>query len=389
MTPAMVLFFLLPLPGESQFVVARPPPAPSLREGEADASQDEVGDDEPEELPPRDKKKAKVEVGGRVFVRDEFTKREDVAGKTGNWIGEKELASARISADYRQDDLRIQVEAELSGDPEVKDAFIGLTFDPGLDLRAGQFKMPFSAIEMESAWTLPVVRRGLLHDLLLDRLQLAGRRPGAQLETGPGGSADLRVTLGGWQGSGYDGDLVAGESDDAFAKNWAGRVSVEPGDVEVGVSVESRVAEPVFAQGLERFWAAELDVTWKGDAGGRIWAEVIAGESWLDDDVADDDDPIFTAGRLIAAWRLGPDGKGVPYIEPFLMVGGIDPDSSIESDLVYELCAGFNAGRWDRWRLQLQAEVRETDRNTPAGYSETTAILTDSSTVMLQLGAAF
>ena len=271
----------------------------------------------------------------------------------------------------------------------MKDAFIGLTFDPALDLRAGQFKMPFSAIEMESAWSLPVVRRGLLHGLLLDRLQVAGRRPGAQLETGPGGSTDLRVTIGGWQGSGYDGELVAGESDDAFAKNWAGRVAVEPGDVEVGFSVESRVAEPVFAQGLERFWAAELDVTWKGDAGGRIWAEVIAVESWLDDDVADDDDPIFTAGRLIASWRLGPDGKGVPYIEPFLMVGGIDPDSAIQSDLVYELCAGFNAGRWDRWRLQLQAEVRETDRNTPAGYSEATEILTDSSTVMLQLGAAF
>lgn len=339
--------------------------------------------------PPAEKKRQKVEIGGRVFVRDEFSKREDVAGKTGPWIGAKELASARLSVDYRQDDLRIQVEAELSDDPEVKDAFIGLALAPPLDLRAGQFKMPFSAIEMESAWTLPLVRRGLLNDLLLDRLQLAGRRPGAQAEISPGGFHDLTFKVGGWQGSGYDGDFTAAESDDAFAKNWAGRVTVEPGPFELGASVESRVAEPVFAQGLERFWAANVDVTWKGDGGGRVWAELIAGESWLDDDVADDDDPVFTAGRLIAAWRLGPHGKNVPFIEPFVMVGGLDPDGEIQSDLIYELAAGFNAGRWDRWRLQLQAEIRETDRNTPAGYSEATEILTDSSSLMLQLGAAF
>ena len=41
---------------------------------------------EPVELPER--KKPKVEIGGRVFVRDTFQKREDVAGKTGNWTGE-------------------------------------------------------------------------------------------------------------------------------------------------------------------------------------------------------------------------------------------------------------------------------------------------------------
>lgn len=348
-----------------------------------------VGTDPGESVDPPGKKTPNVEVHGRVYVRDEFTKREDVAGKAGPWTGEKELASARLSADFRRDDLRIQVEAEFSGNPEVKDAYIGLALAPQLDLRAGQFKMPFSAIQMESTWRLPTVRRGLLDELLLDRLQLAGRRPGAQAEIAPGGFHQLTFKIGGWQGSGYDGDFTAGESGDSFAKNWAGRVTIEPGDFELGASVESRIAEPVFAQGYERFWAGNVDVTWKGDGGGRVWAEVIAGESWLDDDVADDEDPIFTAGRLIAAWRLGPHGKNVPYIEPFLMVGGLDPDSEIQSDLVYELAAGFNAGRWERWRLQLQAEVRETDRNTPAGYSEATEVLTDSSSLMLQLGAGF
>src|SRR4029078_8565058 len=72
--------------------------------------------------------------------------------------------------------LRAVIEVEFTQKPDMRDVYYKERKKDFL-LRAGQFKMPGSAIELASPWALPFVRRGFLHGLLIDQLDNAWRRP--------------------------------------------------------------------------------------------------------------------------------------------------------------------------------------------------------------------
>ena len=332
------------------------------------------------------KETSPFDVTGRVVARETFGPAGLREGPSDPWTGRFSLANARLGAKYRMDNVFVEVEAELEGKPRLRDAYVRLDTGYGTALRAGQFKSPFAAIAMESTWTLPTIERGRIDDLLVDRLQVGGRRPGAQVEWSGGGDARPRVEIGMWQGTDQDGNPREDESAEVLGETAGARVSMRPGPLELGLSGAWRVAQPAPEVGFERFWATGADLMIETDWRLRAWIEAGAGSSWADESPADGEHAIFGYGRSVAAWRLGGESRGDPYVEAFGATGALDPDVGVVEDLVIENAVGLNAGRWKRWRAQVQLESSRASRNTPASLLGETA--GESRAVLVQIGVS-
>ena len=141
-----------------------------------------------------------VTVGGRLHARAEAARFE---GEPYSALGS--IEDARVEVRHEWEWLRTVIEVDFSNGADLKDAYVRGTFEPWRG-QAGNFKEPISAIEMESRWDLPVTTRGLLHDMLVDRLQIGFRRPGLMGTWRGPGELSPRVSLGAFQGTGADGE---------------------------------------------------------------------------------------------------------------------------------------------------------------------------------------
>src|SRR5678815_2551465 len=93
------------------------------------------------------KKKKKLDFAGRVFVRSALVDAEGAPDTTAQTT----VQSARAKAEYRSHDLRAELEVEFAGKARLKNAFVQLRVlddAPRIDVRAGNFKVPFSAIQL-------------------------------------------------------------------------------------------------------------------------------------------------------------------------------------------------------------------------------------------------
>ena len=159
---------------------------------------------------------------------------------------------ARFGVHYRSPLkwLSAQVEVDVAEGIELLDAWM-LARNENLSVRAGKFKMPFSAIEMESSFTLPMVRRGLVHDILVDELEVAGRRPGVAFGARSRGDFRPSLVLGAFQGSvlthedpgDRDVELMSERALDA--QSLVARAEARVWDVTLGVNYEHRVGTNV------------------------------------------------------------------------------------------------------------------------------------------------
>ncbi len=345
-----------------------------------------------------------LELKGRVFALAELQHRqESVVGNTGALVDRQRdsldlsLASARIGFSYRSPLpwLSADLELELSGRPVVKDAYLhaGKRFF----VRAGQFKVPTAALELESPWALPLARRGLVHDLLADWLDVGGRRPGVAFGYRGKGSLKPRLTLGAFQGTTLEAQ-VPGERDVRLisatsldAQSLAARAELTALNVDFGAWYEHRVGGPVAGESAH-YAAFGLDATYAQTFehhGLRLWLDATAGESFYvhEDKPGADKEPVFLVTRALAAFRFGGTALGAAYLEPFGFVGLLDPDTEVVADFGIEAALGLNVGFWDRARLTLQGELNSGQRNFPGGlldYQEP-----DRLGLLVQAGARF
>jgi hypothetical protein len=342
---------------------------------------------------------------GRLFTLAEVSHRnETVVGTTGaletrdrNAL-DLELQSARFNVSYRSPlrFLSAQVEFDVASKPLVKDAFleVGKTFF----VKAGQFKVLGSTFELESPWNLPLVRRGLVHRLMTDWLDIAGRRPGVAVGyRGGKGGLKPRLTLGAFQGTVLK-EVLPGARDVTLidhaslkAQTYAARAEISPGKVKLGAWYEHRVGAltAVEFSHFETFGVdAELNVAFEKSAL-RAWVDGSAGESLYvtDDKPGSDPYPWFAAGRALVGYRFGGMALGDPYIEPFGFFALMDPDTEVVSDFVTEAAVGVAAGYWDRLRITLQGEITDAKRNFPNRFLENQS--PDHSSLLLQAGARF
>jgi hypothetical protein len=301
----------------------------------------------------------------------------------GIWAGELSIAAARLEVTYRwKKRLRAVVEFDARGD--LKDVFAWLKISQGFAVRAGRFKMPLSLIELESTTRLPLVRRGLLRDVLDDALGLSGRRPGAQLEWKcPGCAHELKLQAGVWQTGDLDGKVAL---DRGLGLMPALRGTWELGPVVVGASA---LLQPKGASsgGDQGSWAAGLDVRHTlplGVGALRTWAEVLTGYAALIGGTGN-----MLMGRAVTAWHLGGAHAGKAYVEPFLLLSAMDPDHDRHQDLLWEGALGLNVGQWDRWRVQTQFEIRKVGSGVTPALKALDASLLSRRALLVQLEVGF
>ncbi|MDC0712498.1 porin [Stigmatella sp. ncwal1] len=362
---------------------------------------------EPEEAPPQKPKKTpepndatesggditsvlplrlgSVEVGGRLSLRETLVKPQ-----VGDWAGDLGLGTARLEFTYRwKKRVRAVVEFDAqdiqTGSSSLKDAFVWLRASKAFSFRAGHFKVPLSLIELESGARLPLVRRGLLRDVLDDALGLSGRRYGAQAEWKcEGCTQDLRVRVGAWQARDLEDEVAVSKGlglTPALRGTWAS------GNLEVGVSA---LYQPSGASefGDRNGWTTGLDVHHElslGRSALRTWSEVLVGKA----SALTTTEGAFLTGRILAAWRMGGVLRGDAYVEPFVMASALEPDLELDNDLLWEGVGGLNAGQWRLWRLQAQFEVRKKSDGTPSELSALKKNLASRRALLVQLEVSF
>jgi hypothetical protein len=324
-------------------------------------------------------------IKGRVFALAELSHRNETVVSTSGGLTNRDrnaldltLDSARFGFEYRSPLrwLSATLELEVAGRPQVKDAYIraGKRFFA----KVGQFKLPSAALELESPWTIPLARRGFVHDLLLDWLDVAGRRPGLAFGYRGKGELKPRLTLGAFQGTTLE-ELVPGDRDVELidhasleAQTFAARAELRVLKVELGAWYEQRVGSKLIGE-FEHFATLGLDATLDHElasGGVRVWLDGSGGQSLYVHQQKPDQAkvPLFASGRALLAYRFGGVELGQPYLEPFGSFALLDPDLEVVDDFATEAALGVNAGFWDRAKLTLQGEMTSAQRNFPGGF---------------------
>lgn len=347
------------------------------------------------------------ELKGRVLSRAEFD-RSEIAGLDNmlqpvvRTVDSLDLSvpSARLSLRYQSpmEWLTAVAEIDIAGNPDMKDGYVQMK-DSHFSLRFGQFRVPVAAQQGTSPWTLPFVRRGLIHDVLTERLDSGGRRPGIAFGWRDN-SIGIRphFIVGAFQGSELvreptrlerNTDLLNGTK--FPGQNVVVRGEIEILGMELGAYYENRIGSPALFT-TYRYWTAGADLTFDhvfGNGGLRFWIDALAGSSWyeLPTKTPDNKDPIFSVARALVAYRFGGIADESFYVEPFALAAALDPDADVTADLLYEGVVGVNVGYWKRARLTLQGEINKGQRNFPAGYF--VGPPPDRIGVILQAGVAF
>jgi hypothetical protein len=347
------------------------------------------------------------ELKGRVLVRSEFDRRDTIvidntATPVARTVDSLDLSvpSARFSLHYTAPTewLTAVGELDIAGRPDMKDAYVQAK-NSRFIVRAGQFKVPVSAMEATSPWALPVVRRGLLNDVLVGRMDYGGRRPGVivgfrdrSLDWNP------RLTVGAFQGSYLAADPTPRDRDTDLlnamkfpSQTFVARAEVEILGADVGAYYENRIGSPVLFQ-TYRYWTAGADLYYDRvfyNGGLRFWLEGMYGTSWYEHEskVPDGKDAMYVAARSMIAYRFGGTTDQAFYVEPYALGAVLDPDAQVTADRLWEGVVGVNVGYWRRARLSLQGEINKGQRNFPTGYF--VGPPPNRQAVILQAGVAF
>jgi hypothetical protein len=358
-----------------------------------------------EEQAPEDEKKKTFRPKARLFVLGELSRHNVLEVNTAgvpenNPTTDLDLSvqSARVGFEYRSplEWLTLEVQAELAGKLQLKDA-VAEAKQKHWEARVGQFKMPIGVFEMDSPWDLPIVHRGFVNELLVDRLDVAGRRPGLTVGVRGGGAVKPSLTLGVFQGSALaaqtandrDADLISEQGTDSQTEIARAQIKVE--ELRFGLVYQHRLGAPTIGK-TKHYWTAGADAYWEwlnGAGGFRVWADAMAGESWYEhvSKAVDNKEATFLTLRALTAYRFGGVEKGDFYVEPFLFGAAHDPDSDVVADQAFEAMLGLAAGYWERARLTLQGEIVRTRRNFPDSYSVSSD--PDRLALLLQAGVAF
>lgn len=406
-----------PTPPAASEAVEPLTPAPSSAVPESNALPAGIA---PSAEPGRGKKKKKKSKGGtllgaggelavkgRVVLRSRLQRRESkIVNASGVPVAthvdslDLWLPDARFALRYQapQPWLSAEIEADFGGGrPSLRDGYVQAR-GKELSVRAGQFKMPVSATDMESSWTLPTVGRGFVHELLTDWLDVGGRRPGVLVGYRAKGGVRPRLSLGAFQGSVLE-DLDAQGRDTALlsevelaAQSLVARAQLELVDgLELGAFYEHRVGSPAVGA-TDQYATAGLDVTLDHvmtHGGVRFWIDGVVGESFYEhrDKPVGGDDPLFFAARGLLGVRWGGTLEDAFYVEPFALAGVLDPDLDVTADFAWEVAAGVNVGLWKRARLTLQGESQRASRNFPTAFF--LGQDPDRLALLLQAGVAF
>jgi len=200
--------------------------APGLGPGAADARMDAPAEAPPEVKKPPWKKKPKVRIHAYVAALFELSDEAD------DPAAEFSVRNARLQLHARQGKLlQAAVEGEfaqeLGGDAGLsvlRDAFVRIKPLRALRLKLGQFKRPFSRLELEPRRKLRLIRRGLGNAWIIEELGYGDRDIGLQLDGRFGEATGLGYAVGVFNGRGRN----RSEDDPDGSKDFVFRVDSDP-----------------------------------------------------------------------------------------------------------------------------------------------------------------
>jgi hypothetical protein len=302
------------------------------------------------------------------------------AGRTSSGFASStfEVRRVRFGADVAFNEwLTGKFESELAmGRLTMREMYINLGFSPEIQLRMGQYKRPFSLMELTSETVWPVIERGVrirgLTDALAVSDSLAGGTrvlsvfrgnpvPGEEFEilTQFGYlSYDLGASLHGKVGQlGYHVGAFNGEgsdrSDTNDEKSFAGRLTYEfktELPITLGGAVSYRetrtAAEPELRNATGTAYEADIEIGAFRRPGFRFLGEVTTGTN-----LAVDED--FRGGQGIIAYFKPITGNRVEGVEIAGRVSYGDPRTEVSDDEGLLLTPGFNVYFSGRNRLMI------------------------------------
>jgi hypothetical protein len=255
----------------------------------------------------------------------------------------------------------------------LKQIWMSLQFDPAFVVRAGQFKKPFSLIELRSSTQNAIIERGLRIRNLEQALFVADpTQPRFRGVVLPGEeyrllldqkyiSYDLGAEISGaygaltWAAGVFNGS-GADARDENDAKHLAARATVgvpigTPLRFGAGFSHAEANVPTLTSTARREGNAFELDAELGGFRNG-LWvlAEVTRGTNLATDGT-------FMGAHGVASYFIGTGGARIEGIEPVARVSWGDPDDDIEDDAGMLVTPGINLYFFGRNRLMFNWDI--------------------------------
>jgi len=329
-------------------------------------------------------KTAEAKVGGRVHALWMAT---DEEGKPGN---ELLMNMVRLRIKYRASEM---VEAALEADVAealdggadgagslLRDAYVRLEPHKLLRFQAGQFKKPFSRLELRSKGKLETIERGVTNEYVIEDLLYGERDIGVMLDGRIGSrKKGIGYYLGVFNGAGKNAD----EEDADGSKDFVARVVVEPNKrLSIGLNGSLKTFDPTDEiQKAETAWMSGADFRFKM-GGFRLVGEGLYGENHEPCSIAGLpnkcrvdkvylDPPMVWSALLLATYKV-PICGGVPglILEPVLKAEVLDPDSEVDGGRIYGVTPGVNLHIGEFTRLMIDGDLVFTDSDTHEDWTE-------------------
>ena len=296
-----------------------------------------------------------LDVGGQVFTRARGRRPDG-----GRMDFAFDLSRARIKASFRYGAfIRADIEPDFAGaEADLGDVFLQVAPTEFVDVRLGQAKAPFGELELLGRWRMPVQSRGIVSDVVADRLGFGRRKFGGRLRL-RGRALPLRPEL----------EVgVYGPEGDTLGEDVAARLALR---LLKGLHVHAAF-ESVNGAKTDGGHGHAGSVSALYDRKGWFGlVEVLPGRARLLSaaGLATGVDATFLAVRAVGAVRFS-----VPHdlaLEPYLSLELLEPNLSTRDDMSFAGRGGVNLLWLDRFRFGVELD-RQTGQAGSVVPSRTT-----------------
>ncbi len=285
---------------------------------------------------------ADYQIGGLVIGRYQDI---EVKGDSDP-LGTFSVSAARLNANVTvSEKVKIFLQADVAGEPEILDAYIDYSYSPLLNLRVGQFKLPFGFETQISKFDLLATARSLVLAHLWNNgfsrpyvrdigFIVSGRRKILEYKVGVVNGSGYNFSTRPWLGE--DGSFMRWGRDNNNTKDIVGRI---------GVGI------PMFAGVGYSFYRGKWSIDYLGEQDPDRTAQAF--------------DIFLDAGKMViqfeclwATGRVGDLGEWKPvdyggwflllgyrfkrFIEPIYKLDVCDPDKDANGDFLKDQYIGVN-----------------------------------------------
>jgi len=312
------------------------------------------------------KKKPKLSVSGRVYALYRVV---DFANRPSN---EFRLRSARVQAKWKEGSLIEAVaEAELSHEEEVvsawaplRDAYVRLKPMRALRLQAGQFKKPFSRLELLSRRRLAAIERGIANDWIISSLGYGGRDTGVQLDGKLGKYPSLEYAAGIFNGNGTN----QRESDPDGSKDVVVRLSSQ---IAPWLNVGADASQKRFDRQSPSSADFPRSALMTGlDFGLKLDKLNVTGEAMYGDNYAFVNRPMSWSTLLLVSYKFAVAKDWALAVEPVLQGELMKVEHDVIDGHLLAGAAGANLHIGRTFRLMLQGDIVRAAANVPADWRD-------------------